>query len=373
MAASTNHRIRLMANNLIENLDDSRISFSSEDAEFNLINVKNTRRSSYWKPTGNFDITALNNVIYINDGTDKSVNITIAKYLAATLAAEIQTKLNSISTNWTCTYSSTTLKFTIARSSGAAVIRLSQTTNSIWDTIGFLDSIDDSTGPFVAEEIRIHTSEYVTFDFGAQTNCTFFGSVSPSDRIFPILETAEVNKIEASAVNNFVSPEFTLNITSGIEGNYKFFDETYRYWRFTYSDRTNPNGNDWFRISHVYLGDFKTLSQTNVARRFNKTRNDLSSHQTTEAGQKYFRKRRQLWSYQNNSIEQLTMQERIDIEYIWSFVGLVDPFFVSIDPLATHHNTIYETTKFVRFSENPKYVHLLRDRYNVDISFDEVL
>lgn len=64
-----------------------------------------------------------NNEFQFNDGTERAAILTPGLYSMEGLAAQVQTQMNAISTNWTVTYSRTTRKFTISRSSGTAHLK----------------------------------------------------------------------------------------------------------------------------------------------------------------------------------------------------------------------------------------------------------
>ena len=178
---SENFRVRFMANNLA-GLTLNDVQFSSELSGFPGTNAFNEFRSSLWKTSGHFLITLdSNDKIYINDGSDKTATITAGSYTSATdLCVAMATALNAVSSNWSCTYDTFggTYKFTISRSS-AAVLRLSVTSESIWDTIGFTSTINTaSLTSHVANEQRNHTNEFITLDFGYLTPVTFIGIIS---------------------------------------------------------------------------------------------------------------------------------------------------------------------------------------------------
>src|SRR5690606_33367489 len=92
-----------------------------------------------------------------------TVTLTEGSYTYATLATHIQTQLNAASSGWTVAYSTTTGKFTISRS-GSGTLRFSETTDAAWDTLGFLGAVDDASGPWVSDEQRNHTDEWVKVD-----------------------------------------------------------------------------------------------------------------------------------------------------------------------------------------------------------------
>lgn len=63
-----------------------------------------------------------NDRLDFKDGSAKNVFLAAGLYTGETLAAEVASKMNSVSSNWSCSYSRTTNKFTISRSSGSAQI-----------------------------------------------------------------------------------------------------------------------------------------------------------------------------------------------------------------------------------------------------------
>ena len=59
-------------------------------------------RHKRWIPNGHFEVTSSNNTVYINDGSNKTVTLTVASYTSGSaLASHIQTQLNVSSTLWT--------------------------------------------------------------------------------------------------------------------------------------------------------------------------------------------------------------------------------------------------------------------------------
>ena len=183
---------RIYDTNLLR-LTGATVTKSGESVGFEFSSMWDGVRSRYWSPAGAFDIDATNNKLYINDGADKTITLTAGAYTYATLAAHIQTQLNASSSAWTATYSTTTLRFTLNRSSGTKTLRLSQTTAAVWDTIGYIGATDRTAGT-AADEVRIHTSEWVKVDCGAPVAATGLAIFGPAGEPFCLTRSATAGR-----------------------------------------------------------------------------------------------------------------------------------------------------------------------------------
>jgi hypothetical protein len=366
--------IRFMYNNF-GNAQSTTRTYSSQLSSFPLSAAFDSYRFTGWRPSGAFEITASNNTIYINDGTEKTVTLTNSTYATGDLlAAHIQTRLNASSTNWTCTYSAITYKFTIGRSSGTSLIRLSVTTNSVWGTIGFLGATNYSVGTGTAADvIRIHTSEWIKFDLLNQYPIDSFIAIGSLSTFFPIPETANVT-IKANNLNDFSNPPLNETITPTAEGIFKFInatDSSYRYWRVDFEDRENPNGPSVFDIRVIYLGDAVAMDR-NISNGFRATRIDRSNVSESEGGAFYYREKPKYWTI-GGSVDWTKPSDRKIISDLYDYVGNTRPFFVALDPDAAISDTVAEFTKYVTFDGNLEKSHLLYNYFSLPISFREVI
>jgi len=367
----TAKKIRFMNNNFLQ----TEFTFSSQQSSFPATNVFNTSRSKVWKPAGNFEVTAANNKIYINDGSNKTITLTIGSYTYSTLASHIQTQLNASSSNWTCTYANTTtFKFTVARSSGTAVLRKSQTTDAAWDMLGFTGTSDIMSSPFEADESRNHTSEWVKCDLGVPQQATFCGIISGIDEIFTLSQTALV-KCQANNIDFWDSPPVDITIPIGDISAMKMLDDendsTYRFWKLEIIDRINYLGPEGLKISYIYVGDHNTVTLTNLATGFTKELTDPSNILQSENGALFFEKRPRYLTIQNASIQLLNGADRVQIEQLFYDVGTREPFFVSIDPGVEVTASLEELTRFVVMTRSPTLEHIIRDYYNFSFEMRE--
>jgi hypothetical protein len=366
--------IRFMYNNF-GNAQSTTRTYSSQLSAFPFSAAFDSYRFTGWRPSGAFEITAANNTIYINDGADKTVTLTNATYATgALLAAHIQTQLNASSSNWTCTYSSSTYKFTVGRSSGTAILRFTQTTNASWGTIGYLGISDSSVGTGTAADVvRIHTSEWLHFDLLNQYQIDAFIAIGAISAYFPIPDSATVT-IKANNLDDFSSPPLNETMTVTEDGIFKFFDgidSSYRYWRIDFEDKANPNGPSVFDLRVIYLGSMEAMSR-NISNGFRASRIDKSVGLESEAGTFYYRKKPKYWQI-DGSVDWTVPADRKIVSDLYDYVGNTIPFFVALDPTTAISDTISEFAKYVTFDGALDKTHLLYNYFSLPVSFKEVI
>lgn len=111
---------------------------------------------------GHFEITASTQMLYFvdNGSTARTATITIGDYDADGLAAEIETQMEATPTTdtFTVSYSQTAKSFQLTDDTGTYELTCTNTTNAIWDIIGF-DTASDKTGStgYIADYVRIHS------------------------------------------------------------------------------------------------------------------------------------------------------------------------------------------------------------------------
>lgn len=362
-------RVRFMNNNYIER----SFTYSSQLSSFPASNIYNNSRSKIWKPAGNFEITSTNNKIYINDGSNKTITLTSGSYLYSTLATHIQTQLNSLSSGWTVIYTLSTGKFTISRSS-SATLRITQTSNAAWDTIGFIGTSDLTALTFVADAQRNHTSEWIQCDLGVPQMATFVALLSGIDSIFTLSENATV-KLRANNIDYWVSPPVDITIPVGDISCMTFFDDTvtasYRYWRLEIIDRANYNGAEGIELAYAYIGDHTTITNTNFTSGFNLSYTDPSNVLQSENGALFVDIKPRYLTVSSAGIQLLADDEYRDIQQLFYDLGVRNPFFISIDPDILVSGSLEEMTRFVIMSRTPTFDHIFRNYYNVSFEFRE--
>ncbi len=370
-----------MANNLAS-LNVNAFTFSSEVTGFEASNAFNSFRSSTWRTSGFFRITSgSNDEIHINDGSDKSATIASGEYTtAASLATAIQTALNGVSANWTVTYDTAggSYKFTIGNS-GSVTLKLSTTTNAVWNTIGYTGTTDLTGTSFPAQEQRAHdpvVGEFITLDFGGILPVTFAGVISDVAVSFGLSSSAVVT-LEGNNINDFTSPPFTKTLTVNAQGIFEFnvldTPATYRFWRLRFVDPYNSIQGPNLEFGNIYLGDFQTLTGANIQAGFVDTLDDPSKRSESEGGVLYFDKRTKFTRFSNLAIRFMEDADKQIIKDVFSTVGTTEPFYVALDPLSRINSNTTEFTKFVIFDSEPQFTSIGSCYFNTVLNLREVV
>jgi hypothetical protein len=370
MSVTTNYRVRFCENNIASStyLTD----YSSQNSTYPASNVFDINRSKKWVSNFCFVIDASNNKIYINDGINKTITLTSNKYSANSLATHITTQLNASSANWTCSYNSTTYLFTIANT-GSVTLRLSQTTSSTWNILGYLLPTDQIGTSFVGQAPRIHSEEYFHFDFQVARPVDFVALISPIDEEFGISQGATIT-LEGSNLGFWAPPAMSVNIPVTELGAFKFIDDqtsSYRYFRLRIFDPMNTTGKVSF--SHLYLGDYETISDRNVNIGFDMTEIDPSKISDAMSGKRYADEDIKYTVMNALGINNIELVDRDKLYRMWSKLGLTKPFYISLDPTECVSTSIKDLTKFVYFNSQPSFVHIIYKIWSTSFSVREVI
>lgn len=382
MTIDTNCRFRIMDNNFAD-LESSKVSKSSELAAFPASNaINNKLRSKTWVTSGYFKIDDSNKNIYINDGTDKTAVITTSSTAYTTpdlLAAEITAKLNSVSSGWTCSYIRSEENFVFGFFHASATLKLSNRTNAIWDTIGFTSNIDDSfTNSTKATDTRIHTSEFIEFDLSFNAQIDFIAMIGPLDEKFPLTKDAVITVKANNLKDRWDTAPLSFEVESTEFGIFKFLDDiedtSFRHWRIEVSNPNHISSNGpSLHFGYIYLGDYVSLTKRNIESGFTKVRTDKSIMQTSESGVSYFDKKTKFVEYSNIGVKFIDKEQRFLFEKLFRKTGVVEPFFISLDPKLKIDNFLWENTRYVRFKNEPKFNHIKGEYYNISIELIEVI
>lgn len=172
--------IRFFYDNLWDAYDLTNVS--TEHVNFLGTNTQKRWKTQTWfsnfetlsdgsrKSRGLFQIDGATDELHFNEGAGPFVaTMTNGNYIPETLAAEIETQMEAAggAHSYTVEYLDTGY-FKITDDTGTFELELTNTTNAIWDAIGFTTGIDTGlAASHTADRIRIHTSEYIRVDFGA--------------------------------------------------------------------------------------------------------------------------------------------------------------------------------------------------------------
>lgn len=371
---SRNPNVRFCQNNQAA-ASGAVLTVSSSASGFPVANAVAAERWKRLVFAGAFEITAANKKVYINDGTDKTITLTEGTYVGgAALASHITTQLNAVSSSWGVSYTSGYL-FSITRGGGGSkILRLSQTTDSVWDTLGFVGTVDAAAS--AADEIRVHTSEWIQVDLGAAKEILACFAIGQSGEEFSASEGATLTLVGDDIEANLDgTPTVSVTLTREAAGTFQFLDDlaatSLRYWRWKLVDRDNPNG-PGFSVSQFYLGDYIT-TERNLSLGFSRQLVDPSRVTYSEAGAPFVARKTKYWVYSGLAMEHLIGEARTEMERLFDEIGTSVPFFVSLDPLAQISASVSEFTKYVMFTEVPSVDHIRHTRYQLSMTMREVV
>lgn len=365
--------VRFLQNNLAA-ADAAAITVSSAASGFGGDNSVDSRRWKKWRPAGAFKVTSANKKIYISDGSDKTITLTEATYATgALLAAHVTTQLNASSSLWTCSYNTTTGKFSIGRSSATRSLRLTQTTDAAWSMLGFTGVADFDPGTATAADVRRnHTSETWRVDLGSAVSVSAFLAIGPAGEDFILSDSATVT-LKASNVNDFDTPDATYTLAVTRWGIVEFFDAvSYRYWQYELTDLTNTSG---ATLDHaqIYLGDYVEPTDRNINIGFQRELVDPSVRSESDGGSLYWRQKTKYWLYSAIDLEWLADDTREDLERIMGELGTTTPFFISLDPEGSISDGLEEFTKYVVLDQAPGITHQLYKYHTMTMTLREVI
>lgn len=376
-----NHRIRFGNNNFATSPNVAPTA-SSELAGFPLSNAQNPTRSKVWKPAGSFTISSTNNKIYVDDGSSNEITLDSATYGSGTaLATELQTKINAaITPTATVTYNTTTFFFEFSFTS-SVILEVSNQTNAVWDTIGFIHPADISGTSINADDLRIHSSEFAVFDFGYPADISFFAMIPPADRTLGLTDGATV-KLQANNVDDFTASipyEQTATVTPN--GVFLFLDTStndddlpsFRFWRIEIIDRTNALGSDFLNIGNIYLGSFTTVQARNIQSGFSKELRDPTLKSQSDSGVLFFDERTKFREYTGLEMLYMDSADRLEFENLINSVGVSQPFYLALDPTLLVSSSTDELVIYGVFTEMPSLTNVKKDVYSISMNVREVL
>ena len=368
----TDKSMRWMYSNLLETGYNS-FQVSSEHASYPKENMLDgSQRTKLFKFGGRFLIEEdVNDKLYINGNT---YQIPAADYndLNALLTA-----INTITTGFAdFSYTGATYVIGVTHASGLT-LNLSNQTEAAWETLGFTGVIDDVVGAGIsqdADEARIHwPHEEITVDFGYQATIGFVAMIHDLAQEMKIPEGAEI-KILGNTVNSFVAPPLEQVIPWYSTGCFKFIDDIDdSAWRYVKIRITCPSGPFIPEIGYLYLGEYEKFWDKNIGTGFELTHEDNSNLSQADSGAQYFNARTSPRVFSNLSVGLARPAHSALLKRIYALKGRGVPFFVALDPQSYLSSTFDEHLAYVRFTEPPRYSHILRNIFELSFSLREAL
>lgn len=327
------------------------------------------RRSKVWRSNGYWDVTSSNNTIVFREtiAVDLTATIAVDTYNSDTLFfAAVKTAFEATgASTYTISRDSVTNKIKILSGGGGGggLLQLVWTDGAsagFAGIAGFDTSTDDEDLlEYTAGELRIHTDEWVQWDFGISTNPDAFVLIGPRNQPIKISTGATI-KLQANETDVWTSPSFDQTITynENVMSLFKtnltddgLHTEALRFWRVQIIDNDNPLG--FVEVGNLFLGDFFTASRGRVQFPLNSAWVDRSPTIFSEGGQTFsdVREKTEIFNLQWLG---LTIADREEFDGIFDTFGTSVPLFVSLDP-DNVFSTDISMLRFVKFERAPTW------------------
>lgn len=360
--------VRLFNDNYIDLDVISQLTFSSEQANFPLENAFNLqRRSKVWRTNGYWDITSSNNTIIFREstGVDLTATVAVDEYTdSSSLFAAIKTALEAVGGSvYTVNTDSLTLKVQFASdgAGGGGIFEIDWPNSSMASVLGFNTSEEDTGAlSYIADLLRIHTEEWIQFDFGVSNLPQAFALIGARNQPIKISPSATL-QLQGNETNNWSNP--TADITLSYDDEVIFtansaglFPEALRYARLRILDVANVFG--FVEVGAIFLGTFFEGTRGKVQFPFQGEYIDRSNTVISEGGQTFsdIREKTEAFSIKWYG---LTIDEKETIDLFFADVGTSNPFFVEFDrdtesDLA-FSSRVEKYVRYVKFQSAPKY------------------
>lgn len=344
-------------------LDSTSIEVSSEQALYPGTNLVNSIRSRVWKANGLFEITALNNTVYVNAS---SFTVPVGNYTFATLA----TAFAAASGGFALTLTRITGDKARITSGSSITFKLSTSTNAIWSTLGFVTTSDYTGLTVTADDRAFHSSEWIKVDMGIAQECNFAALIGKNGEPFQINPSASV-RLQANNVDSWVSPNYDAAMEVDFKGAFIAPNSpgSHRYWRMKIVDPSN----DSVQAAVAYIGTAYIPSNTNIATGFTRSSQDLSIRAYSESGTLYVDERPKVATLTSMQMQLLKDDDLYDAEQLMYDLGVNEPFFLCIDPSSAVSSKLSDMTHYVALDGPAQFQHVIGGYYNSSFQLREIV
>jgi hypothetical protein len=358
---------------------------SSEQAAFPAANVYNQqRRSKVWRSDGYWEIVSGDNTIVFQEtiAVDLTATVAAGEYTSTTsFLAAVKTALEDVgASTYTVTQDATTKKIRIqsngAGGGGILTLRWTHANSADMAAVMGFDTASDQTGAlnYLADELRIHTSEWLKWDFGISTNPQAFVLIGARNEPIKITPSS-VLKLQGNETDVWTSPSYETTLTYHDQAITKFstsglHTSALRYWRLSIVDRDNPLGYE--QIGSAFLGNYYETTRGKPSFPLNFLPIDRSETVFSEGGQTFsdIREKSEGLSVQYRL---LTKQEREELNSIFDKFGTAVPFFIALDNDETFSTDANVMVRYVKFAEPIKFTLETPNNFSADVSLREEL
>lgn len=365
-------------------LDTSANTYSSQNPVYPASNVFNLQqRKQVWRTFGYWLIESGSETIVFREtiGVDLTATIAAAAYTSTTaFLAAIKAALEAAGdSTYTVEMVAGKIRITSNGSGGGGIFQLRMEAAGSadmaaimgFDTVALTGALN-----YTADEVRIHTSEWLVFDMGIPTNPKAFCLVNDRNNPMRISPTATI-RLMANPTNNWAAPAVDLTIPYAdmalavwdFEG-LADVDAGYRYWKFEIIDRDNPRG--YLEFGACFLGDMITMTRGCAVRPLQFQGRDTSVIVVSEGGQVFGRKTPKTMGW-GVRFQGLLRAEQEDLEAHWENVGITENFFAVLDARNAFSTVKENRVKLVRFNSDYQAELVSYDNFSAEMNLVEAL
>lgn len=351
------------------NLIDQRVSYdaSSENASYPASNVLDiSKRKRTWRTAGNFVIESGSNTLVIKDvngGPNLTATITAGTYASdALFFAALKSALEAASdSTFTITRNTTSKKIVITAVLGGAathfeIVCTHANSAAMCGILGF-STAANRTGAlaYTADLIRIHTSEWIEFDFGAPVSPTAFLAVADRNRPLKVSLTATV-RLQGNSTATWSSPQVnelaTVNDrTIGLADEDGIGGTACRYWRVLIQDVDNSYG--FLELGAIVIGTHAVLARGAPVFPLEVEEEDLSQKEKSEGGTLVGSKRDRT-DFISLNFEGCTKADLEVLEDVAETYGTHSVFAVMLDTEGAFSSDVLKWARLVSMEQAPR-------------------
>lgn len=335
-------------------------SYSSQQTEFPASNFMASRkRSKVWRTAGYWIVTSSNNTIVFQEtgGVDLTATVAEGTYTSTSLLlAAIKDAMDLAgASSYTISVSQSKILITSNMFGGGNLFSLICSESTMTDMLGYGSSDLTGSAGYVADVVRIHNYEFITWDLGQSSNPTMFCLVGRSGGIN--FTDSAVIKLQGNSTSNFTTPDFetTLDVhsTAIVHINRTGIANTaLRYWRLYVEDKSNPDG--YLEFGACFLGNAFDPSQGAVSFPLSGDWTDNSVVTRAISGITFSEIRQKIESF-DFEYNHLSASEKEEIDTFVKDVGISKPYFMVFDPTAVFSSSKEYYARYVRNENAPSW------------------
>lgn len=357
---------------------------SSENASYPLSNAQDKyRRTKVWRSAGYWDLTDNDRTIVFREsvGVDLTATIAATSYSSdSAFLAAIKTALDAAgASTYTVSRDTSTNKIKILSdlTGGGGIFQLRMELAASADmanAMGFDLVAYTGASNYIADALRIHSYEFLKWDFGVATNPKAF--VLSDDRNLGLnISTQAVIKLQGNPTDSWSAPLYEETLT---HDDFNLFQYSatglhttgLRYWRIYIQDYANPDG--YIQAGLFYLGDAIDFERGSAQFPMVNTLADLSQTVFSEGGQSFTDRRSQSDLIQLE-MKHLNVDDSESMELIYQQYGTFKPFWVSIDSNQIFSTNKRRWVKYVRLNQEPQKNLVRPGNFSASIELKEFL